>query len=129
MLDAIKPLLDSELISEDAKAEINEAWESKLVEAKEQARAELREEFAQRYEHDKQVMVEALDRMITDGLTDELQQVQAEKAQLAEDRVRFQAKMKENSTKFNDFMVTKLAEEIGELRKDRKMHNDKTNKM
>ena len=48
MLDAIKPLLDSELISEDAKAEINEAWESKLVEAKEQARAELREEFAQR---------------------------------------------------------------------------------
>ena len=55
MLDAIKPLLDSELISEDAKAEINEAWESKLVEAKEQARAELREEFAQRYEHDKQI--------------------------------------------------------------------------
>jgi hypothetical protein len=30
--------------------------------------------------------------------------------------------MKESSTKFNDFMVTKLAEEIGELRKDRKMH-------
>jgi len=129
MLDAIKPLLDSELISEDAKAEINEAWESKLVEAKEQARAELREEFAQRYEHDKQVMVEALDRMITDGLTDELQQVQAEKAQLAEDRVRFQAKMKENSTKFNDFMVTKLAEEIGELRKDRKMHNEGLQKL
>jgi hypothetical protein len=129
MLDAIKPLLDSELISEDAKAEINEAWESKLIEAKEQARAELREEFAQRYEHDKQVMVEALDRMVTDGLTAELEQVQAEKQSLAEDRVRFQAKMKESSTKFNDFMVTKLAEEIGELRRDRKMHTESLAKL
>ena len=129
MLDAIKPLLDSELISEDAKAEINEAWESKLIEAKEQARAELREEFAQRYEHDKTVMVEALDRMVTDGLTAELEQVQAEKQALAEDRVRFQSKMKESSTKFNDFMVTKLAEEIGELGKDRKMHAEGIQKL
>ena len=124
MLDAIKPLLDSELISEDAKAEINEAWESKLIEAKEQARAELREEFAQRYEHDKSVMVEALDRMVTESLNAEIEQVKAEKQALAEDRVKFQAKMKESATKFNDFLVTKLAEEIGELRKDRKAHNE-----
>jgi len=68
--------------------------------------------------------VEALDRMVTEGLAVELEQVKAEKQSLAEDRVRFQAKMKESSTKFNDFMVTKLAEEIGELRKDRKMHTE-----
>jgi hypothetical protein len=129
MLDAIKPLLDSELISEDAKAEINEAWESKLIEAKEQARAELREEFAQRYEHDKQVMVEALDRMVTEGLAAELEQVKAEKQSLAEDRVKFQAKIKEDTTKFNSFMVTKLAEEISELRKDRKMHAEGISKL
>ena len=129
MLDAIKPLLDSELISEDAKAEINEAWESKLIEAKEQARAELREEFAQRYEHDKQVMVEALDRMVTESLTQQVEELKAEKAQLTEDRVKFQGKMKESATKFNDFMVTKLAEEIGELRKDRKMHSESLSKL
>ncbi len=63
MLDAIKPLLDSNLITEETRQEINEAWEAKLNEAREQARAELREEFAQRYEHDKSVMVEALDKM------------------------------------------------------------------
>ena len=129
MLDALNPLLDSELVTEEAKAEINEAWEAKLVEAKEAARAELREEFAQRYEHDKQVMVEALDRMITDGLTAELDQVKAEKQALAEDRVKFQGKMKESATKFNNFMVTKLAEEIGELRKDRKMHTEGVQKL
>jgi len=124
MLDAIKPLLDSELLSEEAQQEISEAWESKLNEAREVVRAELREEFAQRYEHDKQVMVEALDRMVTEGLAAEVQAVQAEKQALAEDRVKFQARIKEDATKFNNFMITKLAEEIGELRRDRKTHNE-----
>ena len=129
MLDAIKPLLDSDLLNEEAKQEISEAWESKLNEAREQIRVELREEFAQRYEHDKQVMVEALDRMVTESLVAEVEAVKAEKQAIAEDRVKFQAKMKESSTKFNDFMVTKLAEEIGELRKDRKTHKESLTKL
>jgi len=129
MLDALKPLLDSDLINEDTRKEISEAWEAKLTEAREQVRAELREEFAQRYEHDKTVMVEALDRMVTEGLTAEIQAVAAEKQQLAEDRVKFNVKMKESATKFNDFMVTKLAEEIGELRKDRKSHTEGMQKL
>jgi len=124
MFDAIKPLLDSGLITEDVSQELNEAWESKLNEAREQVRVELREEFAQRYEHDKTVMVEALDKMVTEGLAAEIAQVAAEKQALAEDRVRFQGKMKESATKFNNFMVSKLAEEIGELRRDRKMHTE-----
>jgi hypothetical protein len=129
MLDAIKPLLDSNLITEETRQEINEAWEAKLTEARDQARAELREEFAQRYEHDKQVMVEALDRMVTEGLAAELDQVRAEKQSLAEDRVRFQKKMGESATKFNNFMVAKLAEEIGELRRDRRQHNEGLEKL
>lgn len=129
MLDAIKPLLDSNLITEETRMEINEAWEAKLNEAREQARAELREEFAQRYEHDKQVMVEALDKMVTEGLAAEIQAVAAEKQALAEDRVKFQAKMKESAQKFNGFLVTKLAEEISELRKDRKMHAEGLEKL
>jgi hypothetical protein len=129
MLDAIKPLLDSDLINEETRQEINEAWETKLNEAREQARAELREEFAHRYEHDKQVMVEALDRMVTEGLQAEIQQVAVEKTQLAEDRVKFQQKMTESATKFNSFLVTKLAEELGELRKDRKTHNEGLEKL
>ena len=129
MLDAIKPLLDSDLINEETRNEINEAWETKLNEAREQARAELREEFAQRYEHDKTVMVEALDRMVTEGLSAELQAVQAEKKSLAEDRVKFQSKISESAKKFNDFMVTKLAEEIKDLRGDRKVHKESLEKL
>ena len=129
MFDAIKPLLDSGLINEDVSKELNEAWESKLTEARELVRAELREEFAQRYEHDKSVMVEALDKMVTEGLAGELVSITAEKRNLAEDRVKFQHKMKESATKFNSFMVTKLSEEISELRKDRKMHAEGVNKL
>jgi hypothetical protein len=129
MLDAIKPLLDSNLITEETRQEINEAWEIKLNEAREQARVELREEFAQRYEHDKSVMVEALDRMVTEGLTAEVTAIAAEKQAIAEDRVKFHGKMKESATKFNNFMVTKLAEEIGELRRDRKQHNEGLEKL
>ena len=129
MFDAIKPLLDSGLINEDVSQELNEAWESKLNEARELVRSELREEFAQRYEHDKTVMVEALDKMVTEGLAAEIAQVAAEKQALTEDRVRFQHKMKESAQKFNGFMVSKLAEEIGELRKDRKMHTEGVSKL
>lgn len=120
MLDAIKPLLDSGLINEDIGQQLNEAWEVKLNEAREQVRVELREEFAQRYEHDRTVMVEALDKMMTENLSEEIVEFRAERQAMNEDRVKGQLKLRENATKFNDFMVTKLAEEIRELRSDRK---------
>ena len=62
-LELLKPLLDSGLINEDIGNQINEAWEIKLNEARELVRAELREEFAQKYEHDRSIMVEALDKL------------------------------------------------------------------
>jgi len=119
MFDAIKPLLDSGLINEDTGAQLNEAWEAKLDEARQQVRAELHEEFAQRYEHDRSVMVEALDKMVTESLSEEIEEFHSEKQAMNEDRVKAQMKLRESATKFNDFMVTKLAEEIKELRSDR----------
>ena len=124
MLDAIKPLVDSGIINEDTQQAITEAWEARLSEAKETVRSELREEFATRYQHDKQVMVEALDKMGTESLQSELEEVAAEKQALAEDRVKFKSHMTESTTKFNNFMVTKLAEEIKELREDRKQYEN-----
>ena len=124
MLDAIKPLLDSGIINEETQASLNEAWESKLNEARDVIRAELREEFAGRYEHDKNVMVEALDKMVTESLTAELKEFAEEKQALTEDRVKFKRHMVESAGKFNDFMVTKLAEEIKELRQDKKVQTE-----
>jgi hypothetical protein len=129
MFDAIKPLVDSGIINEDTKQAINEAWETKLNEAREQIRAEIREEFAGRYEHDKGVMVEALDKMITENLNQEIREFAEEKAQLAADRVRFNKRMQESAGKFDQFLVGKLAEEIKELHEDRKQYQNSVGRL
>ena len=129
MLDAIKPLLESGLINEDIGNQLNEAWEAKLNEARQQVRAELHEEFAQRYEHDRSVMVEALDKMMTESLSEEIAEFVSERKAMNEDRVRREVALRENATKFNDFMVTKLAEEIRELRTDRKAQMENQQKL
>lgn len=119
MLDSIKPLLDSGIINEETRTAIEEAWNNKLTEAREQVRQEIREEFAQKYEHDRAAMVEALDRMVTEGLKTELEEFSRDQRALAEDRVKFKEHMLEGMKKFDKFMVSALAEEIEELRKDR----------
>ena len=129
MLDALKPMLDNGIINESTQQAINEAWETKLTEAREQLRAELREEFAGRYQHDKQVMVEALDKMVTESLTAEIEEFKAAKLALSEDRVKFNARMVESAGKFDQFLVTKLAEEIQELRNDRKQYENSIAKL
>jgi hypothetical protein len=129
MLDAIKPLLESGIINESTQKALSEAFEARINEAKETVRAELREEFAQRYQHDKQVMVEALDKMVTESLTAEISEFQQETKTLAEDRAKFNVRMVEAAGKFDDFMTTQLAEEIQELRQDRQQYQNSIAKL
>ena len=129
MLDAIKPLVDNGIVNEETRAAITEAWEIKLAEAKEQVRAELREEFATRYQHDKSVMVEALDKMVTESLATELGEFAHDKRKLAEDRVAFKKMMSESAGKFQNFVVESLAKEIKELRADRKIQQESFQKL
>ena len=89
-----------------------------------QVTAELREEFAKRYEHDKSTMVEALDKMVTEGLTAELTQIAEERKAISEDRAKFVAKMQEASGTFDKFLVKQLSEEIKELHTERATQKD-----
>lgn len=120
MLDAIKSLFDSGILNEESRNQIEEAWNSKLMEAREQVASELRSEFANRYEHDKAVMVEALDKMVTETLSQEVVKLQEERAQLVADRARFISEMKEKSNKFDAFLGENLKKEISEFIQDRK---------
>jgi hypothetical protein len=129
MLKAIQPLMESGLINEDVARELNEAWESNLSEAREQVRHELREEFARKYEHDKNVMVEALDKMVTESLSSEIREFAEERQLMNEERVAAQRQLREHSSKFNDFMITKLSEEIRELRSDRAVQLESQKKL
>jgi hypothetical protein len=119
-INAINSLVESGIINEDTRSAINEAWEAQLAEARETVRSELREEFARRYDHDKNTMVVALDKMVTESLQEELAEFKQEKYALTEDRIKFKSFVKESGSKFNQFMIDKLSEEIKQLRNDRK---------
>ena len=129
MLDAIKPLLDSDLVNEETRSAIAEQWEAKMNETRTQVTAELREEFAKRYEHDKSTMVEALDKMVTEGLTNELAQIAEERKAISEDRAKFVARMQETSGTFDKFLVKQLSEEIKELKTERATQQSLVNKL
>lgn len=118
MLDALKTLFENNVISEEIKASIESAWESRINENKEQVGQQLREEFAQKYEHDKEMMIEAVDRMITDRLSVELVEFADDRKQLAEMKARYAVKMKGDSTLMKEFVSRQLASEVRELHED-----------
>ena len=84
MLEALKTLFVFYVVSEDMRKELEEAWNAKIKENKLAATAELREEFAQKYEHDKSTMVEAIDSLISERLSEELTEFADDRKQLAE---------------------------------------------
>ena len=118
MLDALKNLFENNVISEEIKADIEKAWEARIVENRNQVTQQLREEFAQRYEHDKQVMVEAVDRMLSDQLKEEISQFVEDRNQLAEAKARVMVEGKKTARLMKEFITRQLASEVRELHED-----------
>jgi hypothetical protein len=142
-------LSESVGLSEDTKTQIVGLWETKITEAREEVAATLREEFARKFDHDKGVLVESMDRFLTDQVRVELEEFADDKRKLVEERVAYKGKlvehtkmlntfitesvakemkefysekkaMKENFTKLENFLLKQLAEEIREFRADKK---------
>ena len=115
MLDALKNLFENNVVSEEIKESIEAAWEARIVENRNQVTQQLREEFAQRYEHDRQVMVEAIDRMLGDQLKEEIQQFVEDRNQLAEAKAKYAVKMHNDAQLMKEFVTRQLASEVKEL--------------
>ena len=90
----------------------------RITEAREQIAQQLREEFAQKYEHDKGIMIEAVDRMITDGIYAELVEFVEDRKSLAEMKVKYARRMNEDSKVMKEFVTRQLAAEVRELHED-----------
>ena len=118
MLDALKNLFENNVVSEEIRADIEKAWATRIDENRAQVTQQLREEFAQRYEHDKQVMVEAIDRMLGDQLAEEIQQFVEDRQQLAEMKAKYAVKMQNNTKLMQEFVTRQLASEVKELHED-----------
>ena len=120
MLNFVKQLFENNVISEEVKSEIESAWENQIQENRDQVTAELREEFAQKYEHDKSQMAEAVEQMLADRLRAELSEFAEDRQGLIEAKAKYAAKMKDDATKLEAFVMKKLNSELSELHTDRK---------
>ena len=129
MLDALKTLFENNVVSEEIRSDIEEAWNKKIDENKKQATAELREEFARKYEHDKQTMVESIDKMLTESLADEISEFQEDRKQLAEAKAKYAVAIKDHSNKLQKFVMEQLSQEVNELHEDQKSVADKFQKL
>ena len=119
MLDIVKQLFENNVISEEIKSEIETAWQSRIQENRDHVTATLREEFAQKYEHDKSAMVEAVEAMLTDRLQAELGELAEDRQGLIEARARYAEKMTQDSTAMESFVMNNLRKELAELHEDR----------
>jgi hypothetical protein len=130
MLDAaLKPLFESGLVNEATRDAINAAWEGKVKELQTEIRTEIREEFAGRYEHDKEVMIKTLDKMVSETLTNEVEQIKAERNEIAKTKVATVKEMRSAAKKFNAFATRALAEELAEFAQERKKVTEHQNKL
>jgi len=120
MLDIVKQLFENNVISEEIKSEIESAWESRIQESRDQITATLREEFAQKYEHDKGAMVEAVEGMLADRLQAELTEFAEDRQGLIEAKAKYAKKMTQDSKALESFVMNNLGKELAELHEDRK---------
>ena len=129
MLDALKQLFENNVISEEIKESIQAAWDSRITEAREEVAQQLREEFAQKYEHDKNTMIEAVDRMISEQLSSELVEFADDRRQLSEMKVKYAQKMKQDTRVMKEFVTRQLASEVKELHEDQVVMASKFGKL
>jgi len=129
MLDAFKQLVESGVMTEDVKSVIESAFAEKIKENRDQVTAELREEFAQKYSHDKTVMVEAIDKMLGDRLAVEMAELYNDKKALAEAKVAYRTRIAEDAKKLEGFVIKQLGKELVEFQGDRKKVSENFSKL
>ena len=123
MPKSISEILQNDILTEDVKTELTEAFEQRIVEERERLSAELREEFANRYETDKVQIVEAMDAMLGDVLKKELNEFAEDKKIVAENKAKYKKAISEHKKIVNKFVTETLVRELTELRKDIKSQN------
>tara|TARA_R110000868_G_scaffold22642_4_gene92806 strand:- start:563 stop:1771 length:1209 start_codon:yes stop_codon:yes gene_type:complete len=120
METTLKDLLENTALGDELKATLQEAFENKIRSME----TRLHEDYAARYQNDKAVLVEAMDRMLNDTIRSEL-------GEFAEDRAKFRtatktasqrykARLREHMKAINSFVARQLNEEMSEFVKDRR---------
>lgn len=131
MDDNIKNLLGDGKLPAEIVGPLQEAFDKKVAEVRAQAEMSVREEFSRRYENDKNNLVEAIDRMLTDTIQKQESDKASAVAEFNEARTAFRRAVKESRRTFRKklaeqteasrtVVTNKLKEEILKLREQKK---------
>lgn len=82
----IEYFLQNSGLSEDLKAAFREAWEEKVTQNKKEAEEKVRKELSERYEVDRNRLVQSMEKFLVENLQKEIEQLNAEKKKLYEDQ-------------------------------------------
>jgi electron transfer flavoprotein alpha subunit len=116
-------------LSEDTKSQIAGLWEAKISEAREEVAATLREEFARKFEHDKGVLVESMDRFLTDKIRSELEEFAEDKRNLVSERTAYKTKLSEHAKLLNRFITESVVKEMKDFHSDKKSMKENFSKL
>jgi hypothetical protein len=137
MNELLQKLLEAEVLSEDTKTELEEAFKTQLDEAiaaaKEEAAADVRTELTEQWVQEKDTLIEAIDTKVGEFLESEVDELKEDierfrdlEAEFAEKLVEAKAAMADELKgdladlveKIDSFLEIRLAAEIEELRED-----------
>ena len=137
MDEILQKLLSSELLSEDAKAEISSKWTASVEEFKTLVREEetmkVRAEIAEQWSNERDTLIENVEKFVADKLVEEVQELKADierfrdlEAEYAEKIVEEKHALAEKLSveldalveKMDAFFELRLTEEFNELRED-----------
>lgn len=136
----IKDLLENEVLGEDAKTALQEAFDNKVKVAVEAAEQKLQEDYAARYSNDKAVLVEAMDKMLGDAIRAELTEFAEDRTALIKQRAKlskqtmeakswYAKKLAEHTKLLNTYVDRQLKGEIAEFVDDRKSLDEQRREM
>jgi len=129
MMSTFKELFGAGVLSEEVTSQLQEAWDNRVQALHEEVEANLREEFSQRYEHDKGLIVEAADKMITEAIRAEIEEFAQDKREVVEAKVSYKKQIAEHASMLNKFVMEQMAKEIQELRQDRQLQKENFSKL
>lgn len=133
MDEILKKLLESELLSEDTKAQITEQFQAGVTAMREELALEVRAELVEQYTKDREALVESVEEKVTSMLADEIAELQEDIAAFRDLEVEFAGKLVEEKKalaeklgeeldqvvdKLDTFLEYRIEEEMSEFKED-----------
>lgn len=137
MEELLKKLMESDLLTESTKASLEKAFHKKLDEARSEIEAQVRAELAEKNNQSRELLINACESMIRDGLKRELEEfaidhkqakrmsVKAAKA-IAEAETKAKKKLAVKLSVMERMLKTQLGVELKEFHQDQKVNRKAT---